>query len=109
MSGTGRASRRRVHRGEGEVTQWPRGVVDYVPSGREESLPGPEEDAVRNRLLLANRLVSVLRSRGVDTDRFVRELTDVERSLRRGDRTDAAARIDRLLGELDVRLAADRS
>lgn len=86
------------------MTQWPRGVVSYVPRGPEESAPDPEEDRVRNRLLLAGRLIGLLRSRGAEVDRHVRELRSIERTFREADRADAAARVDRLLGELDARL-----
>lgn len=97
--------RRRVRRGEGEVTQWPRGLLDYVPSGAADGTPDPEEDRVRNRLLLAGRLVGLLRSRGAAVDAEVALLREAEETLRRGDRAEAAERADRLLGDLDRRLS----
>jgi hypothetical protein len=100
------APRRRVRRGEGEVTQWPRGLLDYVPSGATDGNPDPEEDRVRNRLLLAGRLIGLLGSRGVNVDAELSVLRDVEEMFRRGDRAGTAERADRLLGELDRKLSA---
>jgi hypothetical protein len=93
----------RVARGEGEVTQWPRGLVDYVPKGFPETPPSPEEDRTRNRLLLAARLLGLLRSRGEDIDREVVELAGAERAFVEGDRRRATELVERLLGELDGR------
>ncbi len=96
-------TRRRVARGEGEVTQWPRGVVGYVPSGPADDVPSPDEDRVANRLTIAARLIAVLRSQGRPVDDLVAELATAERTLAAGDRIGAAARTDRLLARLDSR------
>jgi len=95
---------RRVRRGEGEVTQWPRGLAGYVPSEVPDGTPDPEEDRVRNRLLLAARLVGVLRAGGAPVETEVVRLRAAEATLRAGDRARAAAEVDRLLGDLDRRL-----
>ena len=95
--------RRRVKRGEGEVTQWPRGLTGYVPSGPDDETPSPEEDRTGNRLRLAARLLSVLRSQGRNVDREVRELTDAESAYTRGDRTRATRLVDQLFADLDER------
>jgi len=103
---TGSATpRRRVARGEGEVTQWPRGLVDYVPAGPADATPDPEEDRTANRLRLAGRLVAVLRSRGADVAREVAALRSAEAAFRAGRRAEADRAVDRLLAELDARLA----
>jgi hypothetical protein len=94
---------RRVARGEGEVTQWPRGLVDYVPKDAPETPPSVEEDRTRNRLLLAARLLSLLRSRGENVDREVVDLARAERAFVEGDRRRATELVERLLGELDDR------
>jgi len=96
---------KRVRRGEGEVTQWPRGLVDYTPTRRPEATPDPEEDRVRNRLLLAGRLIGLLRSRGQDVEREVGTLRRLEAAFRAGDREAVADPVDRLLGTLDRRLS----
>jgi hypothetical protein len=98
------APRKRVRRGEGEVTQWPRGLVDYVPSGRADATPDPEEDRVRNRLLLAGRLIGLLRARGAPVEEEVRALRGLEEEFHTAPREAVARRLDRLLGELDRRL-----
>jgi hypothetical protein len=95
--------RRPVKRGEGEVTQWPRGLVGYVPSGPDDETPSPEEDRTGNRLRLAARLLSVLRSQGRDVDREVRELTEAEAAFSRGERTRATRLVDQLFADLDER------
>jgi hypothetical protein len=99
----------RVARGEGEVTQWPRGLVDYVPKDTPETPPSLEEDRTRNRLLLAARLLSLLRSRGENVDREVVDLARAERAFAEGDRRRATELVERLLGELDRRAPIDRS
>jgi hypothetical protein len=97
------AKRRRVARGEGEVTEWPRGLSGYVSSGPEDGTPSPEEDRTGNRLRLAARLLAVLRSQGRDVDREVRELRHAERVYASGDRTAATRLVDRLFADLDER------
>jgi hypothetical protein len=96
-----RAARRRVRRGEGEVTQWPRGLTGYVPAGPEEALPSVEEDRTANRLELAGRLLGVLRSQGRDVEGALDELRAAKAAFASGDRADAARRVDRLFGDLE--------
>ena len=95
--------RRRVKRGEGEITQWPKGLVGYVPSGPEDEVPSPDEDRTGNRLKLAGRLLAVLRSQGRDVEREVRELTEAESAFSRGDRARATRLVDQLFRDLDER------
>jgi hypothetical protein len=101
---SGSTRKRRVARGEGEVTQWPRGLVDYVPKGSPDAAPSPEEDRTRNRLLLAARLLSLLRSKGENVDREVGELSRAERANASGDRQRATEWVEQLLGRLDERI-----
>jgi hypothetical protein len=98
-----RADRRRVKRGEGEVTQWPRGLAGYVSSGPEDETPSPDEDRTGNRLGLAARLLAVLRAEGRDVDREVRELTAAEAAYRRGETARATRLVDQLIADLDLR------
>jgi hypothetical protein len=47
--------RRPVRRGEGEVSQWPRGLVEYVTRGPvDEGVPSEDEDRTGQRLRLAS-------------------------------------------------------
>jgi len=87
------------------VTQWPRGLVGYVPSGDQDATPDPEEDRVRNRLLLAGRLIAVLRARGLGVDAEVAQLREAQTVFDQGGREEAGARVDRLIGALDARRA----
>jgi hypothetical protein len=98
-----RPPRRRVERGEGEVTQWPRGLVGYVPKGPADEAPDPEEDRTGNRLKFAARLIGVLRARGENVDRELGELREAETAYARHDRARATARVERLLAQLGER------
>jgi hypothetical protein len=91
-----------VARGEGEVTQWPRGLTGYVPSGPEDATPSPDEDRTGNRLRLAARLLAVLRAEGRDVDAEVRALAAAERAYANGERATASALVDRLLGDVEA-------
>ena len=106
MSDDAPPPRRRVHRDEGEVTQWPRGLVDYVAKGPEDDTPSVEEDRTANRLHLAARLLAILRSEGHDVAREITDLRAAERAFANGDRPEATRLVDRLLGDLDARRAA---
>ncbi|MGI0054340.1 MAG: hypothetical protein ACREB9_03130 [Thermoplasmata archaeon] len=99
---------REVRREESEVSSWPRGLVSYTPSGRPEEGPPPEEeDRVAQRIRLAARLMDLLRSLGTERAEWRRELAACEAAYRAGQRTEAAHRVDRLIGELGAE--ADRS
>jgi len=91
---------RRVRRGEGEVTQWPRGLVDYTPGGPPDTDPSSEEDRTANRIRLAARLIGVLRAEGRDVATELEELRRAESAFAAGRRGEATERIERLLGEL---------
>jgi hypothetical protein len=96
-------SRRRVQRGEGEVTQWPRGLTGYVSSGPQDEEPSIEEDRTANRLQLAGKLLTVLRSQGRNVDREVRELTEAKAAFARGEKSRATRLVDQLFADLDER------
>lgn len=95
--------RRRVRRGEGEVTEWPRGLTGYVPSGPADATPSPDEDRTKNRLALAARLLALLRSQGRDVEGELAALRDAEAEYERGHPKEAAIAVDRLLAGLDDR------
>jgi hypothetical protein len=94
---------RRVRRGEGEVTQWPRGLLEYIPAGVPDSPPNPDEDRLLQRVYLAGRLLALLGARGVPVESEVKELREVDRLRAEGRRPEAMARIDALLARLDHR------
>jgi hypothetical protein len=83
------------------VTQWPRGLVAYVPTGPEDASPSDEEDRTANRLALAGRLLGLLRSQGRDVGTALDELREARDAFARGDRATAAQRVDRLFADLD--------
>jgi hypothetical protein len=85
------------------VTQWPRGLAGYVPSGPDDEAPSAEEDRTGNRLRLAARLLAVLRSQGRNVDREVRELTAAEAAFARGEKDRATRLVDQLFADLDER------
>jgi hypothetical protein len=94
--------RRRVRRGEGEVTEWPRGLVDYVPTGEPEEPPSPEEDRDLNRLRLASRLLGFARSEGVSVDEAVGRLHQADRAFRAGDRAAGRRLVDEVIAEVEA-------
>jgi len=100
--------RRRIRRGEGEVSQWPRGLVEYVTRGpADEGVPPEDEERTAQRLHLAARLIAVLRARGVDVAPYVDRLRDADRIYRAGDRPDASRLVDDLIGDLGERAVTE--
>jgi len=97
-------ARRRVRRGEGEVTEWPRGLVDYTPTGAPDAAPSPDEDRDLNRLRIASRLLSLARSRGLSVDRAVVRLRDADRALQKGDRRVGRQLVDGVIDEVEALL-----
>lgn len=101
------SARRRVRRGEGEVTEWPRGLVDYVPSGAPDAPPSPEEDRDLNRLRLASRLLGFARAKGLPVERAVARLHRADRAFRAGDRATARRLVDEVLSEVETLVASE--
>jgi len=83
------------------VTEWPRRLVAYVPSGATEGRPSPEEDRDRNRLQLAARLLAVLRSEGRSVDALVGKLREAERAYRSGEGEVGRRIVDEVLDEVE--------
>jgi len=96
------SSRRKVRRGEGEVTEWPRGLVDYTPTGAPETGPSPDEDRDQNRLRIAARLLGFARAKGLDVDTAVRRLRDADRAFRAGDRATGRRLVDEVTSEVEA-------
>ncbi|NNN17035.1 MAG: hypothetical protein HKL79_01555 [Thermoplasmata archaeon] len=99
---------RPVRRGEGEVSQWPRGLVEYVTRGPvDEGVPSEDEDRTGQRLHLASRLIAVLRARGVEVAPYVDRLRRADRAYRDGDRSEASRLVDDLIGDLGDRAVTE--
>lgn len=99
-------ARRRVRRGEGEVTEWPRGLVDYTPTGPPERTPSTEEDRDLNRLRIASRLLGFARAQGRPVDEPIRRLREADRAFRSGDRAAARRLVDDVIAEAERLLDA---
>ena len=101
------SGRRKVRRGEGEVTEWPRGLVDYTPTGVPESAPSPDEDRDQNRLRIAARLLGFARAKGLDVDAAVHRLREADRAFRAGDRATGRRLVDEVTSEVETLVGAD--
>jgi len=102
-------ARRRVRRGEGEITEWPRGLVDYTPTGPADQAPSPEEDRDLNRLRLASRLLGFARAQGEAVDSAVARLHEADRAFRAGDRATCRRLVDDVITEVEAsRAGKDR-
>jgi hypothetical protein len=97
-----KGGRRRVRRGEGEVTQWPRGLVDYTPTGGAEQRPSPDEDRDLNRLRLASRLLGFARAQGHAVDGAVTRLRRADQAFREGDREKGRRIVDEVIAEVEA-------
>lgn len=74
---------------EPELSEYPRGLVDYVPVGSRGSPRPDEEDPVPNRLKLLGRLLAFRQSQGGEVESLLRRLGEAEAALRHGDRAKA--------------------
>ena len=74
---------------ERELAEYPRGLVAYTPTDGPEAPTPPEEDPIRNRLMLLERLADVRASQGHDVDSARRTLREAEAHLAAGDRAGA--------------------
>ena len=74
---------------EPELSEYPRGLVDYVPVGSRGSPRPDEEDPVPNRLKLLGRLLAFRQSQGREVESLLRRLGEAEAALRDGDRAKA--------------------
>lgn len=95
--------------GEPELAEFPRGLVGYVPLGDRGHATPPEEDPLRNRVVLIERLRDVRASAGWEVEPSSVLLREARAALDAGDRTTARARVDRAhaLLERDPRAATE--
>ena len=89
------------------MTEWPRGLVDYLPSGAPEETPSPEEDRDLNRLRLASRLLGFARSQGLSVEGAVGRLREADRAFRAGDRETGRRIVNDVLSEVERVTRAD--
>jgi hypothetical protein len=74
---------------EFEVTERPRGLVGYVAPGPADDPAPPEEDRLRNRILLGLRLATVRARSGADPTAPLEALAKAAAALARGERPEA--------------------
>jgi hypothetical protein len=90
-----------------ELREFPRGLVDYDAGADRGAPTSEEEDAVQNRLLLAERLMAVGVSEGLDVSGARQTLLRARTAFDDGDRSEAVALGVEALDELD-RLRRER-
>ncbi len=86
---------------ERALSEWPRGLVGYVPRGPVGLPPDREEEPVANRLLLVHRLLELRRSEGWPVEALVARLAEAEAAYRAGDRGRARAIGDEVHRQLE--------
>jgi len=86
---------------EPELSEYPRGLVGYVPVGTSGTPRSPEEDPLPNRLILLGRLAMIEQSRGRDATAALARLQDARAALDAGDRAAARRIADEVHGELE--------
>jgi hypothetical protein len=82
-------------REESELTEFPRGLLSYVPKGPKGASPGPEEDPLANRLTLLLRLLEIAPPGEEARQETLRLLGEARGALKEGDRR----RAQKLLNE----------
>lgn len=86
--------RLRADREESELTEFPRGLVGYVPKGDRGAPVPPEEEPLEQRRRLVLRLADLVELSPPDRARVESDLARAERALARGDRREAKRTID---------------
>jgi hypothetical protein len=74
-----------------------------------DDIPSPDEDRTGNRIRLASRLLSLLRSQGFEVTRELLDLAEAERAYAAGRLVEATRRVEQLLGELARRTSDGRA
>jgi hypothetical protein len=93
---------------EPELSEFPRGLVGYVPVGGTGSPRPEEEDPLPNLRILLGRLAMLERSRCRDVEPALARLTEARAALQRGDRGTARRIADEVHGELEREPPAPR-
>jgi hypothetical protein len=87
---------------ETELTEFPRGLVEYVARGPRGSPPPREEEPLANRMLIVERLWEVRRADGFPVEPLLKDLRDAERAYGAGDRGLARRLVDRVHTALEA-------
>ena len=91
--------------GEPELSEFPRGLVGYVPK-RDRGHPTPDdEEPIANRIRLVARLIEVRRSEGRDVEEWVGALRNAQGAYSSGDRPKARRLCDAVLREVETEVA----
>lgn len=98
-----------VRRGEGEVRDWPRGLVAYVPATPDAASLDPEEDRGANRQRLALRLLDLHARAGGSVEGARARLRHAARLRTEGRVREADTEVEAVLGELLDPTGAPRS
>ena len=83
--------------GEPELSEFPRGLVSYVPTGDRGHPTPEEEEPIANRIRLVSRLIEVRRSQGRDVQPWVGALNAARDAYASGDRARARRLTDEVL------------
>jgi hypothetical protein len=87
--------------GEPELSEFPRGLVGYVPTG-DRGHPTPEdEEPTANRIRLVARLIEVRRADGREVEGWVAALRAAQGAYAEGDRPRARRLCDAVLREVE--------
>jgi hypothetical protein len=86
---------------EPELSEFPRGLVDYVPVGSAGAPRSEEEDPLPNRLILLGRLAMIEQSQGRDVAPALARLTEARTALAAGNRERARRIADEVHAELE--------
>lgn len=84
------------------VVERPRGLTGYRTLGGAEVPPGPEEEALANRIRLIGRLATVRAAAGGDVVAVRGDLAKAQAAYARGDRAEARRLVDRAHGRLEA-------
>jgi hypothetical protein len=93
--------------GEPELSEFPRGLVSYVPTGDRGLPTSDEEEPTANRIRLVARLIEVRRSEGRAVESWVGALRAAQDAYADGDRKRARRLCDAVLSDVEA-APADR-
>jgi hypothetical protein len=95
--------------GEPELSEFPRGLVGYVPTGDRGHPTPDDEEPTANRIRLVARLIEVRRSEGRDVEPWVAALRTAQSAYADGDRPRARRLCDAVLSEVESDRAGSRA